>query len=433
MKCKVVGRRVFARLALGVAGMLPAADLATAQQGYVAPAFAQMGGNFHQASRIPAQMDPAHMASPLAGGPAAAGGDQFIDAHGNAIIMPASYMGPAGYCPPGSASMGPYGDPMAVDFGGYAQDQIGPHYFDVQFGTVVLSADGPFEGVGPFSSDGVGAAQPKFLNPSGSGEDYEPGWEVAIRYDIGPLSVFEATYMGIYDFNFRDRVVSTEVSANGDNQLFSVFSDFGLGNLNSALDFASVHEISYESDLQNTELSYRRYWVGHSPRISGTWLLGARYLRLTENFNFFGSSSLNGEANVNFDAQNDLVGFQLGGDGWAGLRQGLRVGIDGTAGVYNNRYKFATNQDAVGVAPAALDADGNQVAFIADGGVSAVFDILPSWSVRCGYQVLYINEVVTVGNNINTSVLDPLAATPALKADGHAFYHGFNAGMEYVW
>jgi hypothetical protein len=429
MKCNLVSRRIVARLTLGVAAVFPTAQFASAQGNYVAPSFAQAAGNFHQASQIPT-----YGASPLAGGPAAAGGGQFMDVHGNSIVMPASHYGPAGYCPPGPNEMcGGYGDPMAVDFGGYAEDQIGPHYFDVQFGTVVLAADAPFGKVGPFSSDGIGAAQPKFLNPSGSGEDYEPGWQVAIRYDLGPLSVFEATYMGIYDFNFRDRVVSDQVSVSGDNQLFSVFSNFGLGNLNPAFDFASVHEIRYEADLQSTELTYRRYWAGHSPRVTGTWLVGARYLRLTENFNFFGSSSLDGSANVNFDSQNDLVGFQFGGDGWMGLRQGFRVGCEGKAGIYNNRFEFATTQDAVANAPSAVDADGNQVAFIADGGVSAVFDILPSWSIRCGYQALYINEVVTVGNNINTDLLDPIATPPALSADGHAFYHGFNAGMEYVW
>jgi hypothetical protein len=431
MKCNFVGRRIVARLTLGVAAVFPATQLTWAQQGYVPPQFAPAGGTYHQAAPIPA-----HMASPLAGGPSAAAGGQFMDVHGNAIVMPASFHGHPGsaYCPPGPADMCNYGDPMAVDFGGYGEDQIGPHYFDVSFGIVVLSPDAPLSKLGPFSSLGIGLAQPKFLDPSGSGEDFEPGWQVAVRYDLGPLSVIEATYMGMYDFNFSDSVVSTQVAPGGlDNQLFSVFSDFGIGTTNPALDFASVHTISYESDLQNTEISYRRYWVGNSPRVSGTYLLGARYLRMTENFNFFGSSTLDGSANVNFDSQNDLVGFQLGGDGWVGVLQGFRVGAEGKAGVYNNRFEFQTTQDAVVNAPGLLDADGNQVAFVADAGVNAVFDILPSWSVRCGYQALYINELVTVGNNINTDVLDPIATPPALNADGHAFYHGFNAGMEYIW
>jgi hypothetical protein len=433
MKCRFAVTRLGLSLLFGMAGLMPGW---AQQQGYMAPNFSQSGGlpgpQMHQASQIPT-----FMASPLAGGPAAAGGGQFVDAHGNSIVMPASYcqgMGPGygGPCPDGGAG-GAYGDPMAIDFGGYSEDQIGPHYFDVQFATVVLQPDAPLAGSAPFSSDGIGLAQPKFLDVSANGEDYEPGWQIGFRYDLGPLSVFEATYMGIYDFNFDERVVSTEVSANGDNQLFSIFSDYGLGTLNSAFDAASVHEVSYESDLQSTELTYRRYWVGHSSRVSGTWLLGARYIRMTEGFNFFGSSTLNGSANVNFDAQNDLVGFQMGGDGWIGLRQGFRVGCEGKAGVYNNRFQFETFQDASQQAPSALDTEGDQVAFAADGGVSAVFDILPSWSLRCGYQVFYMNELVTVGDNLNVNLLEPLATVPPLNSDGHAFYHGFNAGMEYVW
>ena len=295
------------------------------------------------------------MASPLAGGHAAVAGGQFMDAHGKSIVMPASYDAPvAGADCYGGGDCYGGADPGAafVDFGGYGPDQIGPHYFDVQFGTVVLAPENPpLENVGAFSSDGIGIAQPKFLNPSGQGDDLEAGWQIALRYDLGPLSVLEATYMGIYDFNFGGRVVSTEVSVNGDNQLFSVFSDFGLGTLNNALDFASVHEIAYESDLQSTELSYRRYWVGYNPRISGTYLLGARYIRLTENFNFFGSSTLDGSANINFDASNDVVGFQVGGDGWLGVLQGFRIGFEGKTGIYNNRFEFNTAQTAAQNAP----------------------------------------------------------------------------------
>lgn len=440
-------RRVLARAAWGLTLAVMATGLLHAQQ-YALPGSnnyppggtmmpGQMGlGQMAQqpmAQNGPIHQPPMQMASPLAGGPAAAQGDQFTDVYGNPIIMQTSYCpsGPEGCY--GGGYGGGLGDPMAVDFGGYTEDQIGPHYFDVSFGAVFLQADAPFGKVGPFSSDGIGITQPKFLDPSGDGEDYEPGWEIAVRYDIGALTVLEATYMGLYDFGFNRSVTSAQVSNGGDNQLFSVFSDFGLGQTNPALDFASVHSIDYASDLQSTELSIRRYWVGNSPRISGTYLIGARYLRMTEEFTFFGSSSLDGSATVNFDSENDLVGFQFGGDGWMGLRQGFRVGLDGKAGIYNNRFKFNTNQTAVAQAPGALNTDGNQVAFVADGSANFVIDILPSWSLKGGYQVLYINSLVTVGDNINTNAINSLATPPALNDEGHMFYHGFHAGMEYVW
>lgn len=369
----------------------------------------------------------------LAGGVAAAQGNQFMDAQGKPIVMPASY---CQGCPPGGGYPGDYGDPMAVDFGGYGQDQCGPHYFDISFDAVFIQPDDLFSDVGAFSSIGVGAAAPRALDPTGEGTDYEAGWKIAGRYDIGALAVFEATYMGLYDFGFSDEVRSVDVApGNADNQLYSVFSNFGLGDLIAPFDEASVHRIRYESELQSTELSYRRYWVGNNPRISGTYLLGARYIRLTEEFSFFGQSSLDGEGSLAYGSENDLVGFQFGGDMWAALRQGLRAGIETKAGVYNNSYKFKAQEDVDGATinlPALRR--GDQVAFVIESGASFVADILPSWSLKGGYQMLYINSLTTVGGNIATDIFEtPQPAVAALDTQEHAFYHGFHGGMEYVW
>lgn len=446
MRCRLTVFRLSLGLLLGLTGTLPSWSQ---QSSYMAPNFAQAGGQFHQASRIPA-----YMASPLAGGPTAAVGGEFVDVRGNSIVMPASYSSPAGpgYYPPMGGGMGmggAYGDPMNIDFGGYSEDQIGPHYFDVAIDAVFVAPDEVFSaGIPAFTSYGVGASSGvtnfPYLDPSGEGEDYQAGWRIAFRYDLGPLSVFEAAYMGVYDLDFDQSVVSSQVQTMQNNQLFSIFSQYRFDPVGGIpeLDQAQVHRLHYDSDLQSTELTYRRYWVGHSPRVSGTWLLGARYFRMTEDLIFSSQNlaSVQGNpgaqsGNVTFGTENDIVGFQLGGDGWVGVRQGLRIGAEGKAGVFNNRFKFnstttVTSTDA-NMQPAE---DGNQVAFAAEGGVMIVADILPSWSIRGGYQFFYLNDLVKVGDNISTDQFADIPVTPpALNVDGHTLYHGFNVGMEYIW
>lgn len=443
--------RTVYRLAMGLLAGFVGSGPCWSQQGYMAPNYAQANSHFYQASQIPA-----HMASPLAGGPTAAAGGEFVDVRGNSIVMPASYCGPAGpggYCPPMGGGMGmggAYGDPMDIDFGGYSEDQIGPHYFDVAFDAVFVAPQEVFSADVPaFTSYGVGAAPGvtnfPFLNPSGEGEDYQPGWRIAFRYDLGPLSVFEAAYMGIYDLDFEQTVVSSQVETMLNNQLFSIFSQYRFDPVAGIpeLDQAEVQRLSYDSDLQSTELTYRRYWVGNSPRVSGTWLLGARYFRLTEDLIFSSQNLASVQGNpvgaqsgsVTFGTENDIVGFQLGGDGWVGVRQGLRIGAEGKAGVYNNRFKFnSTTTVTSTTANLQPTEDGNQVAFAAEGGVMIVADILSSWSIRGGYQVFYMNDLVKVGDNISTSQFADVPVTqPALNVDGHALYHGFNIGMEYIW
>ncbi len=393
-------------------------------------------------------------ASPLAGGAPAAQGDAFMDAHRRPIVMPASFHQGCSSCPGGAYGSCAAGDPMAVDFGGQGQDQCGPHYFDVSVETVFLkSEDLVGDGLPAFSSLGVGGAPPPAntpaprLNPDGQSDEYEPGWQIAVRYDLGPLSVLEATYMGLYDYGFS-------LSTLGNDNLFSIFSQYGVAPVPGVggfgidgLDRADQHTLSYKSDLQSTEFSYRRYWVGHHPGISGTWLAGFRYVRMTEDFTFsahqidvLGQRTLTG--GVDWSSENDLLGFQLGGDAWACVRQGMRVGVEGKTGVYNNRFKFGANNNSVSaVIDPQLPEDGNQVAFVAEGGVSFVVDILPSWSLKGGYEALYINSVVALQDNIDTTQYfnggvasnNPRALAPALNTQGSVFYHGFHGGVEYVW
>lgn len=418
-------------LALLVTSLLSAQAVNAQPQGYQAPSFSGMANaKFHQAQQIPA-----FPASPLAGGPAAAQGNEFVDVQGNPIIMQTQY---GAQVPPGFAGGGGgYGDPMAVDFGGYGQEQVGPHYFDISLDTVFLQANELLDGVGPITSVGIGG--PQVLDPADSGDDYEAGWQIAARYDLGALSVFEVTYMGLYDFGFTNSINSEEATLafNGvaqDFQLESLYSDFG-GNVAvfpvQGFDDARQHTVSYESELQSTELSYRRYWVGNNPRVSGTLLMGARYLRMTEDFNFNSIGLVNGlatPASRLYSSENDMVGFQFGGDGWLGLRQGLRLGGEAKAGVYNNSFKFRHAATLPGDPDFDVITKGDQVAFAAEGGATMVADILPSLSLRGGYRVLYLNSIASVGASITNSVNSTVVGNQA-----HALYHGFHGGIEYVW
>jgi hypothetical protein len=390
-----------------------------------------------------AQSPPGMPAAPLAGGQAAIGGGAYMDAHGNPIVMPASYGEPGGGCYGGMAGADCYGgmggDPGAayVDFGGYGPDQCGPYYFDVAVDTVFLTPTDFFIDVPDLAS--VTALGPTIMSPEGDNDDYEAGWQIAVRYDLGPLSVLEGTYMGLYDIGFTDRrdsLTETDIffGVPQQDQLNSVFSGYGATPI-LGLDAGDVYTADYQSDLQSTEFSYRRYWLGHSSRISGTYLAGFRYLRMTEDFNFDTITDvLSGTPNFGnlfWGSENDLVGFQLGGDAAFCLLQGLRLNTEGKAGIYNNRWKFRHSTALPDPSFDNVDfgTDGNQVAFAGEGKAELVCDILPSWSIRGGYRVLYMSSLVTVGNNIDPA--DVASTAVFTQADG--LYHGFHGGVEYIW
>ena len=436
MKLSSYGLSPVAKLTAFLSLVAMSAQVGWAQGQYVQPTFSQGASSQQSAPPMPGAL--------LAGGPAAAQGGQFMDVQGNSIALTnycQSRPGGYGGYPGGQACSGGYGDPMAVDFGGYGEDQCGPHYFDISADVVFLQGTGQFDGLGAFGAVTAATDSPQVLDPNTSENDYEPGWRIAGRYDIGALAILEATYMGMYDIGFTDRVTSTEASNNPPNtpfSLVSVFSDFGVTPIDG-IDQGEVYALNYQADLQSTEISYRRYWVGNNPRISGTWLMGARYLRMTDTLQFDAEAFM-AESVVNsrrtWDSENDLVGFQLGGDGWFCLRQGLRIGGEAKTGLYNNRFKFRHLGDfpdaAAGADPPAdfdVLAEGNQVAFAAEGGVTIVADILPSWSVRGGYQVMYLNSLATAGGNVDQSNIN----NTTVLTQAQALYHGFHGGVEWIW
>ncbi len=383
--------------------------------------------------RLAAQQAPAMPAAPLAGGAAAAGGNSYVDAYGNPIVLPASYGAPCNCAPYGGCPDGcGYGDAAYADFGGYGPDQCGPYYFDIAVAGVALTNEDLFQDVPPLAS--IGVLGPTIIDPDQEFDDYEAGWQIAGRYDLGPLSVLEGTYMGIYDIGFSQTINSVDVAPGGlDNQLASVFSGYGVNPIDG-LDEGSTYNLTYDADLQSTELSYRRYWLGYTPRMSGTYLLGFRYVRMTEDLDF-NANALGGNSNLHWSDSNDMCGFQAGGDAWVCFRQGLRFGVESKGGVYNNRFEFnhATAIPDPDITNVNFNTDGNQVAFVGEASADLVADILPSFSIRGGYRVLYLNNLATVGNNIFPDEFADNIANSTFLSKADVIYHGFHAGLEYIW
>ncbi len=75
------------------------------------------------------------------------------------------------------------------------------------------------------------------------------------------------------------------------------------------------------------------------------------------------------------------------------------------------------------------------MSFIGEGNVSVVCDILPSWSLRAGYDVLFINTVGLAANNFDfdNSIFLGGSRAPVVIEESSALYHGGNIGLEYVW
>jgi len=383
-----------------------------------------------------------------------------------------------GCCPPPGTDP-PYGyDEDRADLAGagcLGLDQWGPHYFDVRLEAVAMtrvSTYGPYQG---FTVEGISATPDDVVLDSDDLKyGFEPGFRIMGRYDLGPLAVFEFGYMGIYSFDSKAAARDEDAGPDDEGDLFSLWSGIfcdgsftpadivtpvipGPAGPHAQTERSTLQSIRIRSDLQTGELTYRRYWVGYTPKISGTFLAGARYTRIDEDFRFytFGGQYDEGDPEwlkYDTDTENNLIGFQTGGDMWITIRQGLRIGGETKVGIYDNYHKVHTHIRAS--SDEGLDDDlfeggddfdekfrGNRVAFIGEASLDVVFDFFPSWSLRAGYEVLFANSLALAGNNFNkgniytqeTGADCPPVRKSFSNSNASALYHGAHLGLEYIW
>lgn len=385
-------------------------------------------------------------------GPGQVRSAHLMDAHGQSAVVPAQYAA-SSYDAFGGASMN--------------VEQCGPHYFDVSLEYLMLDRGEVFRNFQPFSFAGVNG--PVVLSGDSLSTDIGSGFRIEGRYDIGALSVLEVGYSSVFDIEARADVNTLNPNPTFPDRLGALMSPFTSGGTNpnpgfnpgnledfEETDRAVYHALEYDSDYQTTEINYRRYWVGYSPRVTGTLLWGVRYSKLKEGFLFFstgqdfdaGSASPAVDPNVpprvgtaeyRIDTDNDLIGLQVGGDTWMTMRQGLRIGAEGKVGLFNNHYdierSFATSDN--GAEEFSERFAHNQVAFIAEGSLGIVADIWSSVSVKLGYEVHFLNSIAAVGDNFDPGSPYTSPGVPARVGkfydQGNALYHGFHGGLEYVW
>lgn len=469
-------------------------------EGYQPPQFYPAGGNAGAPTR-PIQalfLKPVGMSQP----------SSYSDSYGNSAVVPASYCGDdcgdgygqggypmddAGCCGQcnggcyGPSDGGYYGDGGGCGYGGYGRgcghvygacddgcapgtsppycdgaenyslippwrtEQCGPHYWDARLEAVFLTRDDAFNQQVDFTSLNVNG--PIVLSSSQLDFDYEPGFRVMGRYDIGPLTVLEFGYTGVENLDSSASFTDPDPVNDQTGNLYSLFTNFvrdpaavpadvtSPGGSFPATERGITQSITLESELHVAEMNCRRYWVGFSPCVSGTMLAGFRFTRLREDFDFTSVGEARGQYLEL--VKNDMAGFQTGGDMWVRLHRGLRAGVEGKVALLNNHYTLDNSFSSTDVAQAGVFSESFEKdipSFISEGSADIVCDVLPSWSIRAGYEFMFLNSVVLAGENFNTGsiysgetdVLLP-PRVPFVWDQGHAFYHGFHAGAEFTW
>jgi len=299
-----------------------------------------------------------------------------------------------------------------------------------------------------FASFGVNG--PIVLDTTDLDFDSESSFRFSAMFQWGAGSNIEFTYFGLF---FWDSAASV---SDPTNFLFSPFSDFGQnpGGFTET-DFGSFASIDYESSFDSFEINFRQRWMAPNCRYQGSCLFGVRYFKLDEDFNYFANGALIPgdpaavpptedlipELNNNINVHNNMVGAQIGGDLWMCILPGLRIGAEGKAAILGNRVAventISTNvPDPIGdpQLPVIEDLVTNDVSFLGEANIMGTYRLNQQWTLRGGYQFLYVDGVALAAENFNSQppfVNGVRVAT--INDNGGVFYHGWFAGTEFMW
>jgi hypothetical protein len=198
---------------------------------------------------------------------------------------------------------------------------------------------------------------------------------------------------------------------------------------------ANRMSVDYNSELHNLEINYVRSWG----RLS--LLGGFRFVRLSEEFGLRSRSEIDdlGTADILFltdnyhiHTENNLFGAQLGAryrfccDRFFGE-------FTGKAGLFGNdinEHQFLTDAGGANVVRNLTRYDGT-TALVADMNISAGYQLNCTWAFRCGYNLMWIDQVALAADQLNFN-LDPTAGTHVEKR-GDVFLHGIDLGLEARW
>lgn len=353
----------------------------------------------------------------------------------------------------GGSGLGPYSE----------AGSNGQRWWDFYAGTIALArtsdvggvsstiqnlTTGEFESADVISTFGI-AGTPALAVSDLDFDELRWGLELAAALQVGVGSSVEVRYFGLN--NWSEEATASTV-ASGVPTLYSIFSDFGTDPLNGFddTDRSFVHRISYNSEIHNGEVNYRRRWMSAFGVGQGSFLVGLRHFDLDERFGFNAVGATNNTFRFDelrffeysTETRNQLTGVQAGGDFWVGLLPGLMTGVEGKAGIFGNHAEVESEIIANSIPGAREHMQEGKTAYLLEASAQAVYRLNYSWSLRAAYNVLYVENVALAPENYNTRDMTnafgssntfTLARFPFLNVDGDVLYQGFSVGTEWMW
>jgi hypothetical protein len=251
------------------------------------------------------------------------------------------------------------------------------------------------------------------LNADAFNFGFHTGWELSVARPLRTGYEIEFRYFGVDQFD-----ALADVATNPAGALLRI-------NTNPPTFDPNVQSIAarYNSQLQSCELNFRR------PCGDWTSLLGGlRYLELDEQLH----ADLSTPAptfTYETETRNRLYGGQLGAEAVLWCANRLSVDASIKAGLFGNEGHHTTAHNTTTVTDLAIDA-ADHAAFVGEFGLVGDYYFTDCFSIRLGYQLLWIESVALASEQI--AVTD-FGSGDGINLNGGVFYHGAYIGFELLF
>jgi len=291
--------------------------------------------------------------------------------------------------------------------------------------------------------------------------DWAGGVEVSFgRYFNCGRNAIEFVYWGLYpganEFTLTDAQFANPLDG---IQNWTSITALDGGGAPQGGDFwvtdAEAHRIRRDFEFHNAEINFLNYsgCAGFGQcgqrRFHHNWGLGARYFRFEEDLLFSARAQgtgtvFNGDANqldYAVDVANNLIGFQLTGDGEYFLSNRLSLTFGGKIGLFANhinhmsRISSAGNIAFVNNGPLAghrwdINSNKNDVAMLAELNIGMGYQVSKCWSINAGYRGMAATGVALSSNQIYSD-LRGVNDAQIIDSNGSLILHGAFVGAEY--
>ncbi len=292
----------------------------------------------------------------------------------------------------------------------------------------------------PFAT--VGPAGPVVLSTAEFKPEFRAGVRALVGRSLGEWYRVEASYFGSHSWSDRAAVWNTDANgAGGIGNLYSPFSQFGDPVGVVGFDYNTFASIRFESRLNNGEVNLRRRILMRPGSYEASFLVGGRYLDISEQFDYHTYSALPGPLartnDVNTDTRNKLIGFQIGLLGQFLIQPRCWIDFEMKGGIYQNRASLdrVFTVTEIGGQTSSIPGEDthDRTSLVGDLSLQFNYQFSPGWTFYAGYNAIWVTGVALAANNFETDI-SLLAVGPALiNHGGQVVYHGPNFGLVFAW